>query len=247
MVSIVALEFSYTQSPRNMKSMIMAVFLLSVWAGNFLVSGINKAVIVPEASTEEIALGFDGKKDSGDEITAPEKDEKHSLHQFATAGLNEQFDAIFKSLSTSSEKTGSFPDSVDLPNDPWGNPFRYSQLNSVTVRISSDGPDKKEKTKWDINMILSLPDAKEQKSTSWTDVLPPDTSWLEHRKEELGVADVETGEDQPYYFSVTSSIGGGTELEGASYFRFFTTLMLVTAILFIPFAYFYKERTYLQS
>ncbi|YCM45194.1 POT family MFS transporter [Verrucomicrobiaceae bacterium 227] len=247
MVSIVALEFSYTQSPRNMKSMIMAVFLLSVWAGNFLVSGINKAIIVPEASKSEIALGFDGKKDSGDEITAPKKDEKHALHQFATTGLNEQFATIFKTLSDSTAKEGSFPDSLDLPKDPWGNDFKYSQLNSVTVRISSDGPDKKEKTKWDLNMTLTLPPADEEKSKSWADALHPDTSWLESRKAELGVSEVEAGEDQPYYFSVASSVGGGTELEGASYFRFFTILMFVTAIIFVPFAYFYKERTYLQS
>ncbi len=66
MVSIVALEFSYTQAPRNMKSLIMATFLLSVWAGNFLTSAINKAIIIPQASAQELSLGFDQKPQRGD-------------------------------------------------------------------------------------------------------------------------------------------------------------------------------------
>jgi POT family proton-dependent oligopeptide transporter len=247
MVSIVALEFSYTQAPRNMKSMIMAVFLLSVFAGNFLTSGINKAVIIPEATSEEIALGFDGKKDSGDEITEPEKDVEHALHQFSTPGVEENFASILTSLSTRVSADGSFPDSLELPNDPWGNPFRYSQLNSQTARISSDGPDKTSQTKWDLNMTLTLPASETEESKSWADALHPETSWLEDRKAKLGITEKEALTKQPYYFKVESSIGGGTELEGAPYFRFFTILMLITAVVFVPFAFFYKERTYLQS
>lgn len=41
MVSITCLEFSYTQSPKTMKSLIMAVFLLSVSAGNLFTSFVN--------------------------------------------------------------------------------------------------------------------------------------------------------------------------------------------------------------
>lgn len=249
MVSIVALEFSYTQAPRNMKSMIMAVFLLAVWAGNFLVSGINKAIIVPKASTEELAAGFDGRKDSGDEISEPKKDQKYALHTFATKGLDEQFTSILAGISKTVTETGTFPslDSVELPTDPWGNPFRLSQLNSATVRLSSDGPDETAKTKWDLNMTLTLAGKEAKEEKSWTDAFHPEKSWLESRKEELSVYDEETTEKNPYAFEVESSVGGGTELEGASYFRFFTILMLITSLVFIPFAYFYKEKTYLQS
>ncbi|MDA7532584.1 hypothetical protein N8521_03395, partial [Akkermansiaceae bacterium] len=247
MVSIVALEFSYTQAPRNMKSMIMAIFLLSVWAGNFLTSGINKAAFIPEATSEELASGYDELGNSGDEIKAPGKDQAHALHVFETPGLNESFKLILGSLSAKVEKSGGFPDSLDLPTDPWGNPFRYSQLNSQTARISSDGPDKTTKTKWDLNMTLSLPAPEEEKKDSWTDSLHPETSWLDKRKTELGVEEKKTETKKPFFFEVKSSIGGGTELEGASYFRFFTMLMLITAFIFVPFAYFYKEKTYLQS
>ena len=41
MVAITCLEFSYTQAPRNMKSFIMAFFMLSVAAGNLFTSAVN--------------------------------------------------------------------------------------------------------------------------------------------------------------------------------------------------------------
>jgi len=41
MVSIVCLEFAYTQSPPRMKSFVMGVYFLGVSLGNFYVSGVN--------------------------------------------------------------------------------------------------------------------------------------------------------------------------------------------------------------
>ncbi|MFK7759381.1 MAG: POT family MFS transporter [Phycisphaerales bacterium] len=41
MVSIVCLEFAYTQSPKKMKSFVMGVYFLGVSLGNFYVSGVN--------------------------------------------------------------------------------------------------------------------------------------------------------------------------------------------------------------
>jgi proton-dependent oligopeptide transporter, POT family len=40
-VSITCLEFSYTQAPKKMKSIVMAAYLLSVSLGNLFVSGVN--------------------------------------------------------------------------------------------------------------------------------------------------------------------------------------------------------------
>ena len=40
-VSITCLEFSYTQAPKRMKSLVMAFFLLSVSLGNVFVSAVN--------------------------------------------------------------------------------------------------------------------------------------------------------------------------------------------------------------
>ncbi|HHH45353.1 MAG TPA: MFS transporter [Gammaproteobacteria bacterium] len=41
MVSITALEFSYTQAPRTMKSFVMAFFMMSIAAGNLFTSAVN--------------------------------------------------------------------------------------------------------------------------------------------------------------------------------------------------------------
>jgi len=41
MVSIVCLEFAYTQSPKKMKSFIMGIFFLGVALGNYLTMGVN--------------------------------------------------------------------------------------------------------------------------------------------------------------------------------------------------------------
>lgn len=44
MVSITALEFSYTQAPNKMKSLIMSLYLLSVTMGNLLTSAVNQLI-----------------------------------------------------------------------------------------------------------------------------------------------------------------------------------------------------------
>jgi proton-dependent oligopeptide transporter, POT family len=40
---------------------------------------------------------------------------------------------------------------------------------------------------------------------------------------------------------------GSVKLKGASYFYFFTAVMLVTSVLFVFFAGFYKGQTYIQD
>jgi POT family proton-dependent oligopeptide transporter len=47
LVSITALEFSYTQAPLRMKSFIAAVFLLSVSLGNLMTAWVNHAMVRP--------------------------------------------------------------------------------------------------------------------------------------------------------------------------------------------------------
>jgi POT family proton-dependent oligopeptide transporter len=45
MVSVTCLEFAYTQAPRNMKSFVMALFLLTVSLGNYLTSAVKFILI----------------------------------------------------------------------------------------------------------------------------------------------------------------------------------------------------------
>ena len=56
MVSITGLEFAYTQAPKKMKSVIMALFLISVSLGNLFTAGVNHYIMVPDALGDAKAL-----------------------------------------------------------------------------------------------------------------------------------------------------------------------------------------------
>ncbi len=51
MVSITTLEFSYTQAPKRMKSLIMAVYMLSVSAGNLFTAVVNSVIQRPDGTS----------------------------------------------------------------------------------------------------------------------------------------------------------------------------------------------------
>ena len=52
MVSITCLEFSYTQAPKKMKSIIMAFYMMSVAVGNTFVAGVNFFNQNPDGSSK---------------------------------------------------------------------------------------------------------------------------------------------------------------------------------------------------
>jgi POT family proton-dependent oligopeptide transporter len=90
MVSIVCLEYSYTQAPRNMKSLIMAIFLLSVSFGNQITEFVNSVIQVDDpviAFAEELKdgehshPGFDGTVGNEDDIIITRKEGKTSKRQ----------------------------------------------------------------------------------------------------------------------------------------------------------------------
>jgi hypothetical protein len=70
-------------------------------------------------------------------------------------------------------------------------------------------------------------------------------TWLEKRKEQLGVVDEVTASTSP--ITKSTYTGGQPKLEGPAYYWFFTGLMLAAALLFVPYAILTKERSYLQS
>jgi POT family proton-dependent oligopeptide transporter len=51
LVSITCLEFSYTQAPRTMKSLVMSLFLASVSLGNLFTSAVNYVIQNPDGTT----------------------------------------------------------------------------------------------------------------------------------------------------------------------------------------------------
>ncbi|MCM2373190.1 POT family MFS transporter [Aporhodopirellula aestuarii] len=60
MVSITCLEFAYTQAPKNMKSVVMAVFLLSVSLGNAFTAIVNHFIQTPTVGA--LVSEIDAKK-----------------------------------------------------------------------------------------------------------------------------------------------------------------------------------------
>ncbi len=238
LISIVCLEFAYTQAPRKMKSFVMAIFLVSVTVGNLITGVINIYIQIPEITLKENQphSGFDGKKGTSDDLIKVDK----KIQSPVTAILEESYATIqhihttSKSLPTTISGNKAFSSILDS----WGNPLRYTQISSTKARLSSDGPDQQSKTQWDLGIIIEVKkDEKDERGT-----------WLEKEKRKQNlIANTSSVKKSHDPFEITYYAGGQTSLEGAAYFWFFTKLMLVTAVVFIPFSLFYKPKSYLQE
>jgi POT family proton-dependent oligopeptide transporter len=202
LISIVCLEFAYTQAMPRMKSFVMSLFLLSVFVGNMMTGLINDYIRIPETKAE-----------------------------------NEHAEFVEPAALVSSH----FLEHKKLPKDlaieaqgPFGNKIIYQLLHAKQARLSSAGEDGKLKTADDINTLVEIPDnSREEEGT-----------WLYNAKKEKNL--LKEGEALSS-LEFEHVVGGGTKLEGASYFWFFTKLMLIVAVLFLPFSLLYREKTYLQS
>ena len=268
MISIVALEFAYTQAPRKMKSFIMCFYLVSVAVGNFLVVIVNHYIQVPSAAEQQleeaiahlpkdwqkdprtvVLPGYDGETGTQDDfIRRLEKDAETPLVVPGQMTLNMIAEEI---VSHATASKNVFPNQkigreiLSKFKDETGKSYRYVILNSNAVRIWGAGSDGKWNTKWDVGIIISKPDQVQEKKASWMDKLHPKEDWLSKRQKELKVTSSEDkGSDE--LFTKTTFSGGQTKLQGASYFWFFSALMGGAAILFIPFAMIYRPKNYLQ-
>ncbi|QDU82934.1 Dipeptide and tripeptide permease A [Planctomycetes bacterium Pla163] len=301
MVSITALEFSYTQAPRKMKSVIMAFFLWSVSLGNIFTGQVNSYVQVPSGTAEISAVasqanewlldnlgtkrdagtlavpgsdeldvpdslrfaslpigftvtaaGHDGTFDNADDISVtfvPNADGSAVKRDVvATAGLEQSRAAVERILEDWRAK-GRLPLTtdgqvlIDGLLDPWGEQLTYTLQNRLQFRVLSTGPDRVRDTKFDLGHIVEIDEPSDATSEASTD---EKLSWLDQRKLDLGLDDESTraeGEDA----DVTAFVGGQTKLEGASYFWFFTWVMLGAALLFIPVGLVYRPKEYLQE
>ena len=267
LVSIVALEFAYTQSPKTMKSLIMCFYLAAVALGNFLVAGVNHYIRIPSAADEQLSeailrLPVDWQKDprtvvlpgydrndlQGTFIRRLTKDAPVPLEVPGQKILNQAAAAI------TSATTSAFPDQatgaklLSSFKDHWGSPLRYLVLNSSSVRVWSRGADGKWNTKWDVGIIIEKPVPEPASKPSWLDKLRPSETWLSQRKKQLGTKlEIATDDRAGEQFKQTTFSGGQVRLTGATYFWFFSALMAATALLFIPFAIIYRPKAYLQD
>ena len=272
MISIVALEFAYTQAPKKMKSFIMCFYLAAVSIGNFLVAGVNHYIRIPSAAEEQLAEaiarlpedwqedprtvvlpGYD--KDDLDEtfIRRLNDDAEIPLEVPGQFNLDRAADMVISYAAVSDDVFPSQEEAekfLSSEKDYWGNPLRYLSLSSTSVRIWSAGADGKWNTKWDIGINIEKPEPMAEKKASWTDRFHPEETWLASRKKELGLVSG-AAEDQETtgkaIFTKTTFSGGQVRLQGAAYFWFFSGLMGATALLFIPFAMIYRPKTYLQD
>ncbi len=256
MVSIVGLEFAYTQAPKNMKSMIMSLYLFSVFVGNMFTSRINHHIQIPSAAEEQLEgaikqLPPDWKKDprtvilgGHDGVTGTPDDfvaklENGAMSDLEIPGQNAYSKASAMVESAARANADRLPAETEIPDagrDPWGNPIVYRIIDASSYRISSAGPDRAPGTKWDQGLTVTIkkPSSKEE-----------NRSWLARRKAALGIEEAAPVSETTYAAKAFS--GGQAKLEGAAYFKFFTWLMLGTTILYIPFAIAYRPKTYLQD
>jgi proton-dependent oligopeptide transporter, POT family len=256
MVSIVGLEFAYTQAPKSMKSMIMSLYLLSVWLGNIFTAQINHYIQIPSAAEQQLAaatanLPGDWRKDPrnvvlpGLSLEDPADDMVAHLKNGAIDELELPGHEAFKNAAAVIEAAArknndTLPEAdklgTDLGQDVFGNSIRYEIIDSTHFRLISDGAARKPGSKWNIGLTVTV-----QKPE------PPGSgqSWLEKRKAAMGISTTNTSAVTRY--SASAFCGGQTKLEGAAYFRFFTWLMLGAAVLYVPFALAYRPRTYLHD
>ncbi|HEX5790932.1 MAG TPA: POT family MFS transporter [Luteolibacter sp.] len=267
MVSIVALEFAYTQAPKAMKSVMMCYYLGSVALGNLLVAGVNHFIQIPSAAMEQweehvsvhgkvkdgvLALpGFDGKTGNEDDFSFQVVDGRPGAMSIPAADALNRAAAIIQGEALT--RGGKWPAVAELAGrldairDPWGSPLRYDILNSKQARLICDGPDRQPGTRWDLGLILELQDKPPAGGeSSWWDALHPEKPWLERRIAALG-AEAPAAAPSAEPITRCPFSGGQTRLMGADYFWFFTGLMALTALLFVPYALCYRPRTYLQD
>ncbi|EGF28622.1 POT family MFS transporter [Rhodopirellula baltica] len=299
MVSITCLEFAYTQAPKTMKSIVMAVFLFSVSMGNVFTATVNRYIQTPAAASlaADIDLEEDAKEpmDNGsfvgelklDDPAAPKltllgPDNTLGTPDDATLLLNEEgkldsienasltsFNAVAEKIEayfldqTGDDSTRAFPSVEEAQplvagaEDAFGNPITYKLLSRDQYQLVSAGADGENDTQWDETLTGTV-DRANTSDTVNTDA--PTFNWLERQKiaiESEGDPNKaetvksklisERGGGDETKLSRDYAIGGRTLLEGAAYFWFWTTCIFVTAILFVPVGYLYKEKTYIQD
>ncbi len=259
MVAIVSLEFSYSQAPRTMKSMVMSLWLFAVATGNFFTAQINGLIQVPNPLARLHAVdgyavhgGLDGISGTEDDLRVIfDQDGKAIDLRFAD---RERLDLILEEIEKKLVDTGyTTPSNAEgqaltsSHADPWGNPYRYQVLNRNRIRVWSAGPDRKTPTQWDQGVILTISRPDETPPGALAKFLAhfqPERTWLDQRRGLLGLpTEAQVATSGPsvsrQYF-----VGGQVKLEGASYFWFFTAVMLGAALLFLIVARYYRPREY---
>ncbi|NNE93208.1 MAG: MFS transporter [Verrucomicrobiales bacterium] len=247
MISIVCLEFSYTQAPKSMKSFIMALFLLAVAGGNLITALFNHYIQAPNTLKEADELAKAGQKP---EVVMPGDVKVSYNDEFYRVAIDyPDKEVINEAAGKIDEWGGANANEVPAPDvaktilgadlkDSFGNPVQYKRVSSRRARIFTLGADGKEGTGDDAGLAIEFSAPEKERKERWFDDLHPDEPWLDRRMKELGVADQPVQDDSNHF------VGGQAKIEGAAYFWFFTWMILGAAVCFVIVAYFYKPKEY---
>ena len=180
MVSIVALEFFYTQAPKKMKSLMMAIFLSSVSIGNFFTAFVNQKIQIEVPSEDEISEVI--SMEDQDKIKKLLTDEADKIEAYYNK--NQKLPTAWK----------------NEPLDPWGTPIIFQLTSATEATIRSQGHDKTLNTKWDYKIEINV--KKDEKDL--------DGTWLYEEKKRRGIIETSTPEDKSVLSYSISTGGGDT-------------------------------------
>ena len=180
MVSIVALEFFYTQAPKKMKSLMMAIFLSSVSIGNFFTAFVTQKIQIEVPSEDEISEVI--SMEDQDKIKKLLTDEADKIEAYYNK--NQKLPTAWK----------------NEPLDPWGTPIIFQLTSATEATIRSQGHDKTLNTKWDYKIEINV--KKDEKDL--------DGTWLYEEKKRRGIIETSTSEDKSVLSYSISTGGGDT-------------------------------------
>ena len=180
MVSIVALEFFYTQAPKKMKSLMMAIFLSSVSIGNFFTAFVNQKIQIEVPSEDEISKVI--SMEDQDKIKKLLTDEANKIEAYYNK--NQKLPTAWK----------------NEPLDPWATPIIFQLTSATEATIRSQGHDKTLNTKWDYKIEINV--KKDEKDL--------DGTWLFEEKKRRGIIETSSSEDKSLLSYSISTGGGDT-------------------------------------
>ena len=180
MVSIVALEFFYTQAPKKMKSLMMAIFLSSVSIGNFFTAFVNQKIQIEVPSEDEISEVI--SMEDQDKIKKLLTDEAAKIEAYYNK--NQKLPTAWK----------------NEPLDQWGTPIIFQLTSATEATIRSQGHDKTLNTKWDYKIEINV--KKDEKDL--------DGTWLYEEKKRRGIIETSSSEDKSVLSYSISTGGGDT-------------------------------------
>lgn len=295
-ISITCLEFSYTQAPKKMKSLVLGLFLMSVSMGNLFTAGVNHFILnKPPSFTPDIEGQYelelttdDGSVKSSALVAIRVVKEKppppqkkvipegkapptvdagrlvatssgKPVRMYGTASKGD-----FRGKFTYHWTFSKIPESSQLDDDALGNPTTrnpvftpdaegdYELKFTVIVGDSTEVSDTVKVTVTEGN-LPPIADAGEDRVAILHEVVKLDGSktfdpnrddlkyqWhLVSKPEDSKLTDADlVGSEFPAQTS---------KLKGANYYFFFSGMMLLAAILFVPVARWYKPKAYLQE